>query len=147
MDEIVNDFLVESNENLDRLDQELVRLESEPSSKELLASIFRTIHTIKGSCGFLGPCGRESLFRSVATVCSAKALGIILTGMGQDGVKGCEVLRQAGARIIAQDEPSSVVWGMPGLVARAGLAHKILPLDQIGCEIVRATTLSLRAHG
>ena len=54
MDEIVKDFLIESGENLDRLDQELVKLESEPSSKELLASIFRTIHTIKGSCGFLG---------------------------------------------------------------------------------------------
>lgn len=54
MDEIVKEFLIESRENLDRMDQELVRLESEPSSKELLASIFRTIHTIKGSCGFLG---------------------------------------------------------------------------------------------
>jgi two-component system chemotaxis sensor kinase CheA len=54
MDEIVKEFLIESNENLDRLDQELVKLESEPSSKELLASVFRTIHTIKGSCGFLG---------------------------------------------------------------------------------------------
>ena len=54
MDEIVKDFLIESNENLDRLDQELVKLESEPSSKELLASIFRTIHTIKGTCGCLG---------------------------------------------------------------------------------------------
>ena len=54
VDEIVRDFLVESNENLDRLDQELVKLESDPSSRELLASIFRTIHTIKGSCGFLG---------------------------------------------------------------------------------------------
>jgi two-component system chemotaxis sensor kinase CheA len=54
MDEIVKDFLIESRENLDRLDQELVKLESAPSSKDLLASIFRTIHTIKGSCGFLG---------------------------------------------------------------------------------------------
>ena len=54
MDDIVKEFLSESNENLDRLDQELVKLEGEPSSKELLASIFRTIHTIKGSCGFLG---------------------------------------------------------------------------------------------
>ncbi|HZC24449.1 MAG TPA: Hpt domain-containing protein, partial [Candidatus Binatia bacterium] len=54
MDEIVKDFLIESRENLDRLDQELVKLESDPASKELLASIFRTIHTIKGSCGFLG---------------------------------------------------------------------------------------------
>lgn len=54
MDDIVKDFLIESRENLDRLDQELVRLESDPASKELLSSIFRTIHTIKGSCGFLG---------------------------------------------------------------------------------------------
>ena len=54
MDEIVKDFLIESNENLDRLDQELVKLETSPSSKELLGSIFRSIHTIKGTCGFLG---------------------------------------------------------------------------------------------
>lgn len=54
MDELIEEFLVESNENLDRLDSELVKLESDPSSQELLSSIFRTIHTIKGSCGFLG---------------------------------------------------------------------------------------------
>src|SRR5258707_2958946 len=54
MDDLIKDFLVESNENLDRLDSELVKLESDPSSEELLSSIFRTIHTIKGSCGFLG---------------------------------------------------------------------------------------------
>jgi two-component system chemotaxis sensor kinase CheA len=54
MDDLIKEFLVESNENLDRLDNELVKLESGPSSQELLSSIFRTIHTIKGSCGFLG---------------------------------------------------------------------------------------------
>jgi two-component system chemotaxis sensor kinase CheA len=54
MDDIVKDFLIESGENLDRLDQELVQLEADPLAKDLLASIFRTIHTIKGSCGFLG---------------------------------------------------------------------------------------------
>src|SRR3979490_1715082 len=54
MDDLIKEFLVESIENLDRLDSELVKLESEPSSQELLSSIFRTIHTIKGSCGFLG---------------------------------------------------------------------------------------------
>ena len=54
MDEIVRDFLIESKDSLDRLDQELVKLETEPTSTELLGSIFRTIHTIKGSCGFLG---------------------------------------------------------------------------------------------
>jgi two-component system chemotaxis sensor kinase CheA len=54
MDDLIKEFLVESIENLDRLDSELVKLESDPSSQELLSSIFRTIHTIKGSCGFLG---------------------------------------------------------------------------------------------
>src|SRR5689334_19765968 len=54
LDDLVKEFLVESNENLDRLDSELVKLESDPRSKELLASIFRTIHSIKGACGFLG---------------------------------------------------------------------------------------------
>ena len=54
MDEIVKDFLIESGENLDQFDQELVKLKTEPQSKALPASIFRTIHTIKGSCGFLG---------------------------------------------------------------------------------------------
>ena len=84
----------------------------------------------------------DVLFRSVVPVYGAKALGIILTGMGQDGVRGCEALHQIGARIIAQDEASSVVWGMPGIVTRSGLADKVLPLDQIGSEIMRATTLA-----
>lgn len=295
MDEIVKDFLIESSENLDRLDQELVRLESEPGSKDLLASIFRTIHTIKGSCGFLGfarlekvahagenllsklrdgklaltaeltsgllamvdavrpPVSRKGavwspakiiaigvstggpdalaqvlpwlpanlpvpvviaqhmppifttllaqrlsaksalpvrecvsgellspgcaflapgdqhievyrendtvrlrtqhgpkenfcrpsvdvLFRSVAAVYGGRTLAVILTGMGQDGLKGCELLAAAGARIVVQDEATSVVWGMPGLVARAGLADSILPLNRISAEIMRALT-------
>jgi len=79
----------------------------------------------------------DVLFRSVAAVFGANALGVILTGMGQDGLKGCEALCAAGAAVIVQDEASSVVWGMPGFVARSGLAEKILPLDQIGNEIVR----------
>ena len=54
MDELITEFLTESRENLDRLDQELVKLESDSTSAELLSSIFRTIHTIKGTCGFLG---------------------------------------------------------------------------------------------
>ncbi len=79
----------------------------------------------------------DVLFRSVAAVYGPNALGVILTGMGQDGLKGCEALCAAGASVIVQDEASSVVWGMPGFVARAGLAEKILPLDQINNEIVR----------
>jgi len=83
----------------------------------------------------------DVLFRSVAEVFGAKSLGVILTGMGQDGLKGCEALCRQNASVIVQDEASSVVWGMPGFVARAGFAEKILPLDQIGAEIIRRTSL------
>ena len=83
----------------------------------------------------------DVLFRSVARVFGARAMAVVLTGMGQDGLKGCELLRKAGARIVVQDEASSVVWGMPGFVARAGLADKILPLDQIATDILRSTNV------
>jgi two-component system, chemotaxis family, protein-glutamate methylesterase/glutaminase len=87
----------------------------------------------------------DVLFRSVANVYRERTLAVILTGMGQDGLKSCEMLHAVGARIYVQDERSSVVWGMPGFVAKAGLADKILPLDQIAAEIVRATTLQVAA--
>ncbi len=83
----------------------------------------------------------DVLFRSVAAIYGPRTLAVILTGMGQDGLKGCELLRAQGARVYVQDVASSVVWGMPGFVAKAGLADKILPLDRIGEEIVRATKL------
>jgi two-component system chemotaxis response regulator CheB len=57
--------------------------------------------------------------------------------MGQDGLRGCEAIKAAGGQVFVQDEASSVVWGMPGIVAKAGLADKILPLDQLGIEILR----------
>src|SRR6202142_3248004 len=60
-DDIVNEFLVESAENLDSLDRELIRLEKEPSDRAMLSSVFRTIHTIKGTCGFLGFTKLESV--------------------------------------------------------------------------------------
>jgi two-component system chemotaxis response regulator CheB len=79
----------------------------------------------------------DPMLRSVAEVYGGAALAVILTGMGQDGARGCEQLRRLGAAILAQDERTSVVWGMPGAVAGAGLAHRVLPLEQIGREIVR----------
>src|SRR5271167_1987675 len=60
-DDILREFLVESNENLDLLDRELVQLEKNPTNRDTLASIFRTIHTIKGTCGFLGFTKLESV--------------------------------------------------------------------------------------
>jgi two-component system chemotaxis response regulator CheB len=79
----------------------------------------------------------DVLFRSVAQIYGAQTLAVVLTGMGQDGLRGCETLRETGAAIVVQDEPTSVVWGMPGAVARAGLADAVLPLAEIGPEIVR----------
>ena len=64
-------------------------------------------------------------------------LAVILTGMGQDGLRGVEQLRALGGYVIAQDEASSVVWGMPGFVARAGLADTVCDLKAVAPEIVR----------
>jgi two-component system, chemotaxis family, protein-glutamate methylesterase/glutaminase len=79
----------------------------------------------------------DVLFRSIAKTYGPAALAVVLTGMGQDGMRGCEAIRAAGGQVIAQDEATSVVWGMPGAVTRAGLADKVLPLPEIAAEVVR----------
>lgn len=73
----------------------------------------------------------DVLFRSASKVYGSALLGIILTGMGEDGKLGCEYLKNDGATVIAQDEASSVVWGMPGNVVKAGLANFSVPLNNI----------------
>jgi two-component system chemotaxis response regulator CheB len=79
----------------------------------------------------------DVLFRSAAEVYGPSVLAVVLTGMGQDGLRGCECVRAAGGQVLAQDEQSSVVWSMPGAVAQAGLADQVLPLPQLGPEILR----------
>jgi two-component system chemotaxis response regulator CheB len=79
----------------------------------------------------------DVLFRSVARTYGPNALAVILTGMGQDGLRGCEAVHEAGGQVLAQDQESSVVWGMPGFVVKAGLADEVLPLTQIAPEILR----------
>ncbi|MGE3957486.1 MAG: chemotaxis response regulator protein-glutamate methylesterase [Vicinamibacterales bacterium] len=79
----------------------------------------------------------DVLFRSVADVFGPLALGVVLTGMGQDGFRGSQDIRRQGGTILAQDEETSVVWGMPGIVARAGLAERVVPLPDMAAEIVR----------
>jgi len=78
----------------------------------------------------------DVLFRSVCEIYKARTLGVILTGMGQDGLIGCEHIKKVGGQIVVQDEETSVVWGMPGFVAKSGIAEKVLPLKQIATEIV-----------
>jgi two-component system chemotaxis response regulator CheB len=79
----------------------------------------------------------DVLFRSVAQEYGAGVLGVILTGMGHDGMVGCESICQAGGRVIVQDEATSVVWGMPGSVASGGFAEAILPIEEIADEITK----------
>ncbi len=84
----------------------------------------------------------DVLFRSAAGVYGGHVLGVVLTGMGRDGLRGAEHIRAVGGRVLAQDEATSVVWGMPGFVAEAGLAEEVLPLPAIGPAIVRRVAAS-----
>ncbi len=74
----------------------------------------------------------DVLFADLARIYGPASLGIVLTGMGHDGTDGAEALGRAAARVFVQDEATSVIWGMPGSIARAGLATQVLPLDRIG---------------
>jgi two-component system chemotaxis response regulator CheB len=91
----------------------------------------------------------DMLFRSAAENYGEAVIGVVLTGMGSDGLEGCKSIRTAGGRILVQDRATSAVWGMPGVVAEAGLAHHILPLPAIAGELIRlcvaqSSTLALR---
>ena len=79
----------------------------------------------------------DVLFRSVAAVYGPRALAVVMTGMGQDGLRGCALIRQNQGSVVVQDEPSSVVWGMPGAVAQAGLAEALVPLTELAALITR----------
>ncbi|NYI45912.1 two-component system chemotaxis response regulator CheB [Nocardioides aromaticivorans] len=87
----------------------------------------------------------DVLFRSALEVYGGSALATVLTGMGQDGLAGARQLAAAGARILVQDEDSSVVWGMPGAVAGAGLADDVLPLEELADRVVGAVRRSRAA--
>jgi two-component system chemotaxis response regulator CheB len=79
----------------------------------------------------------DPMFSSAAKVWGAGALALVLTGMGTDGTHGAEDVAAAGGSVMAQDEPTSVVWGMPGAAANAGVCSAVLPLDEIGPKVVR----------
>jgi two-component system chemotaxis response regulator CheB len=77
----------------------------------------------------------DVLLRSAVRHYGANLLSIVLTGMGEDGLRGVELIRRAGGQCIVQDKPTSVVWGMPGAVAKAGLAERVLPLTDLPREL------------
>lgn len=83
----------------------------------------------------------DVLFRSAAEHFGPNVLSVVLTGMGQDGQRGCAAIRQVGGRVLVQDEATSVVWGMPGSVANAGYANQVVSLANIADEIILQTQL------
>lgn len=85
----------------------------------------------------------DPMLRSMADVWGAGVMAVILTGMGTDGAKGCDAVVQAGGRVIVQDEATSAVWGMPGAVAKAGLAERILPINDMAAYIAQAVEITL----
>jgi len=89
----------------------------------------------------------DVLFRSVARVAGDRTLAVVLTGMGSDGLHGCQCIHEAGGQVLAQDEASSVVWGMPGAVSQAGLAAKVLPLHELAAEINRRVRAGFHPNG
>ena len=82
----------------------------------------------------------DPLFSAAAEVWGPKVLALVLTGMGSDGLRGAQAIAAAGGCILAQDEPSSVVWGMPGQVAHAGLCSAVLPIKEIAPRLGRLFT-------
>jgi two-component system chemotaxis response regulator CheB len=87
----------------------------------------------------------DVLFRSMAQTFGGGTLAVVLTGMGQDGLRGCERIREMGGHVLVQDEASSVVWGMPGAVAQAGLADRVLPLPELAAELNRLVGIEPQA--
>ncbi|MHB8880566.1 MAG: chemotaxis-specific protein-glutamate methyltransferase CheB [Thermodesulfovibrionales bacterium] len=86
----------------------------------------------------------DVLLSSVAAAFGNKAVGVILTGMGSDGVEGMKRIRAAGGRTIAQDEKTSIIFGMPKLAIESGCIDAVVPLEAIGSEIIRAAAADVR---
>jgi two-component system chemotaxis response regulator CheB len=85
----------------------------------------------------------DVLLRSAADVFGAGVVALVLTGMGEDGLRGCDAVIRGGGRVLAQDQRSSVVWGMPGAVVAAGFASAVLPLDRIAAQLTDLCVLGV----
>lgn len=88
----------------------------------------------------------DVMFRSVLDAYGAGTLAVMMTGMGNDGFKACEMIYARGGQILAQDEETSVVWGMPGFVAKAGIADAVLPLDRLAPKVMSLVGMGLRVQ-
>jgi two-component system chemotaxis response regulator CheB len=109
-----------------------------PSKQNLLLQPGYRLRLQAPSPGQFHVPGVDVTFASVAEVCGPNAVGVLLTGMGRDGVAGMQALQTAGATTLAQDEPTSVVWGMPGAAVEAGAVAEQLPLGELAAGLLAA---------
>lgn len=110
-----------------------------PSSHHLICNSVRgqkILQTIKLGIDTTYKPSVDLFLRSVSGIYGGTSINVILTGMGDDGLQGARCIREKNGKLLVQDENSSVVWGMPGVIAKAGLEDKILPLNKIASEIV-----------
>jgi len=89
----------------------------------------------------------DPLFASAAQIYGAGVLAVIMTGLGHDGTKGAALIRKASGQVWAQDEASSTVWGMPGSIVEAGLAQRVIPLQNIARSIAAACNAAANSPG
>jgi two-component system chemotaxis response regulator CheB len=88
----------------------------------------------------------DVLFRTAAAHYGSGTVGVVLTGMGSDGLAGSRIIRARGGLVLAQDQPTSAIWGMPGAVVNAGLAHRVLPIQEIAPELIRQASAAARGR-
>jgi two-component system chemotaxis response regulator CheB len=119
----------------DRLEPGLAMLAPGGTQMEVVgAGASARVRVVPDPTGPVRPAA-DILFRSVARTFGPRALAVVLTGMGRDGTEGAAAVRDAGGQVLAQDEATSVVWGMPGAVVRGGLADGVLPVGELAAEI------------
>jgi two-component system chemotaxis response regulator CheB len=107
-----------------------MRVTGEPGSETLIQLVDGpTLHGLKPSA--------DPLFESAAECYGDRAMGVVLTGMGSDAALGMVAIHDAGGVTIAQDEDTSVVWGMPGAAVRLGAAQYVVPIDRVAVEVRR----------
>jgi chemotaxis response regulator CheB len=153
---MVEVFIYETRQFLEQLEQRALASEDSGSFQpEDVNEIFRAMHTIKGSAAMmmfdeishLAYAVEDVLFQSVAVAAGKAALGVILTGMGNDGGHGLLAMRKHGADTLGQDEQSSVVYGMPRVAYELGAVRRQLPLSVIAPTIMGLTQHSQQEGG
>ena len=133
MDELIQEFLVEGNENLDRFDGDLVKLEAEPANMELLSGIFRSIHSIKGACGFLGFQKLEKLAHAGENLLSKLRDGQLLlradigSALLEAGDRIRQMLAASGAGADGEEEFQELIERLKALQEPGGAAEKTRP--------------------